>query len=325
MLRFESVLNGQFKLKHFPLHPLTTVEAWQKGTDLEGSDFDIVMKINNRYPPFSEVLQFFKRILTEYCDDLEIVRESVQVTPYSVQFTFENQTEVDLLPAINNLTTEQILQKMARDPKRSRYYSSSLVETQVAFMKEQSAFANALARLAKHWYISMECPYYVSGASGIFEILGVAAAFEQNGSRERESMSLGFERIVEMVANLDEIGIKFEKSGQKYQLVGSNLETPYLLEPANPNNNFMDGIDEVTGTFFMRNGEEMKGRLWNLMEKRQYCKLGDVTQGGSGFNINFRKLFKTFDCRESDSESEGEEESSQNARGLYNYWDGEDD
>lgn len=146
-------------------------------------------------------------------------------------------------------------------------------------------------------------------------------------------MSLGFLRVVEMVENLDDMEIRFERSSGEYGAwrLGSpnnwEVELPYLLEPANSGNNILDGVYREEYELFLRNGEVMKGRLRNLMEKRQYCGKGGE---GGRFQINFWKLFKTADFRareesESDSETGSESEMEDDDESDYATFSLDDD
>jgi len=260
-----------------------------KNTDVQAPDFDIVMKINDRLPPFTSVLNSFQRTLQQQANILNIKPHTIRLTPFSIQFSFTNGMAVDLLPASAQLTEEQVLQQMKGSRKNRRYYNSSLVEQQVDFMKQQSAFAHAVARLAKYWYKSIDITYYVSGASTIFENLAVAAVMEEGHGRE--SMYSAFMRVVKKVENLDQLQLAFEKQGVNSWKVSSHLvhgqRIPYLMEPTNPTNNILQGMKPQVKDILKSNAHSMGGRLQNLMDKREYC-----CQIGTGVQIDFNRLFQ---------------------------------
>jgi hypothetical protein len=121
-----------------------------KSTDILSPDFDVVIFLNNKHPPFEDVLDDFENILT--LNSSKIKSESLKQTKISLQFQFENGMEVDLLPATNfvkehdkrdnHIQQSESVKKLTVDPKKARAYSSSLGESQVQFMKERSAFTH---------------------------------------------------------------------------------------------------------------------------------------------------------------------------------------
>lgn len=132
-----------------------------KKTTIIDSDIDCVLFINEKEPPFKNVLEDIENILT-MTDSFNI--RDVRKTKYSIQFKALN-FDFDLLPAANftvgiqadgdtliDIQQQRVLEHIKRDPKKYGYlYSSSLADSTVRFMQRQDGFVNEMVRIAKFW------------------------------------------------------------------------------------------------------------------------------------------------------------------------------
>jgi len=127
-----------------------------KHTDILIPDFDVILFLNNQLPPFKNVLSDWTTILKQEEGRL-IAKGSIKTTKFSVQFevnTPQGRLEVDVLPAANLVNIERPprgrglygLQKCGVQGyinyQNQKSLSSSLSESQVQFMKDQSEFTH---------------------------------------------------------------------------------------------------------------------------------------------------------------------------------------
>jgi len=131
-----------------------------KHTEIKIPDFDMVCFLNDTSPSqFTEVMEHWEDILlmNDNNASLKIDQGSIQKSGTSFQFKI-GQVDVDLLPAANMVPKDKRLpslggRKLAEaqlkevsavimDEKTSQAYSSSLSESQVYFMKDQSPLAH---------------------------------------------------------------------------------------------------------------------------------------------------------------------------------------
>ncbi len=133
-----------------------------KSTEITAPDFDLVLFVNDVRPPFEKVLEEWEKILI-LDKSLSVDPESVKITEISLQFTLTEENgdkiEVDLLPASNLVEkqkgvggrelAEDQMDAVLRLMNKNNYlgYSSSLSESQIYFMKDQSPLAHQVRTL----------------------------------------------------------------------------------------------------------------------------------------------------------------------------------
>ncbi|XP_035710794.1 uncharacterized protein LOC118436551 [Folsomia candida] len=164
---------------------------------------------------------------------------------------------MDLLPATNFVhgikpegpllakkQSDAVLNEM--DKSMSHLYSSSLSESQVYFMKEQTSFTHDVVRLAKFWFKSLylgERPIY--GVKTILELIAVAASMKEE-DRDKKSLLRTFATFLDNVVRIDKLRLKFSNNNGRWELENTRdnntyragLPTDnYIIEPSNPYNN----------------------------------------------------------------------------------------
>lgn len=124
-----------------------------KSTEIMVPDVDLVVLINGELPKYKDVLSDWEDILLMN-ESLKVDPDSIKQTGISLQFKFlDNGIEVDLLPGTNFVSGRQPGgQRLAQsqqsgamnnmNPWNYRDFSSSLSESQIGFMKDQSEFAH---------------------------------------------------------------------------------------------------------------------------------------------------------------------------------------
>ncbi|CAG7824135.1 unnamed protein product, partial [Allacma fusca] len=128
------------------------------------SDFDIVVFLNGKKPPFRQVLDEFmetfresQNIVIKYSSDehfICIVYKGYRID-ISPATNLRNGIIQNLLELRSGDTQQvkimEIIASANYDQKTIRAYSPSLTEYAVEFVKNESTFAHALIRLAKFW------------------------------------------------------------------------------------------------------------------------------------------------------------------------------
>lgn len=253
-------------------------------------EFDILVKVENRPPPFSEVLDFIDTTIRNNAFRLQISPRTIKVTAYSVCWVFTNGISVTLIPAVSDLSRDEVFKVIKGiNPKIRRYYSSSLVEKRIDFIKQQSFYAHKVGRLAKFWYQSMDLKgCYINQAAVIFDLLACAAVLEEEDKGHgREAILRAFTRVVELIEGMDKMGLAFEREyGQYGQWKVRSYNIPDLLprltEPNAPKWNILHGIDTEVVDIFKRNGKAMRERIRKLMDKQEYCLVIPGENSGTG-------------------------------------------
>lgn len=129
-----------------------------KKTTIISSDIDCVLFINEKLPPFKDVLEDFENILI-MTDSYDI--RDVRKTKYSLQFKSLG-FDFDILPAVNftvglqvdgdkliDIQQQRVLKYIKQDPERYGYsFSSSLADAAVRFMERQNGFVNEMVRIS---------------------------------------------------------------------------------------------------------------------------------------------------------------------------------
>lgn len=175
---------------------------------------------------------------------------------------------VEILPAVNlvhnpqslnfaKVQLDEVTRKIARHPTTHAYYRNSLVEDQLGFMRQQTPFTQDLVRLAKFWYKSLFFGEYIPGGITIIELIAVCAA-----KRRVKSLHDAFIMFLSYLNRLDHLRCAFYtgSSGgwdnfvdtsrasippQVLKLTPSvNLNNVgrFILEPANPSNDFLTHV-----------------------------------------------------------------------------------
>jgi hypothetical protein len=222
-----------------------------------GFDYDCIVYINDEEPPFTDILDEWKGILTQ---NLDILIKNLRCTAHSIQFDIRGH-KYDVLPAPNYSTRNQDIKRQAnaiwtkiKNSENSSYitrekmchrYSSGLSELAVEFMQKQSAFVHDLCRLAKFWNYIVWFGDYVSGRSSIIEYLAVKTGREeeeQTAMNNSSSMLHAFRRFLLLLTGYNQIGIVFDHNYTKESV--PKYEKPFLIDPSNPYNNFLANIPD---------------------------------------------------------------------------------
>lgn len=225
-----------------------------KKTTICDSDVDCILFINDKQPPFDDVLDDFENILT-MTDSYQI--KDVVTTKCSIQFKSSN-FDIDILPAanfisncsgedmehFNDLQHRTTLDYIKTDPESLSYvYSGSLAKTTVKFMKRQDGFAHEMVRIVKYWFKTLYFEKKISGAKSLIELVAVFAVIEE---RKYDSTSYlkCFTRILNYLRNFDDINIVFENEYkfEEHQIL--DVSRPRVMDPVNPYNNFAKNWDE---------------------------------------------------------------------------------
>jgi len=238
--------------------------SFGKRTDVIEPDLDLVVVCNEVEPPLDEVVAEFENVLKLYADELEIQADSIKKTTKRlglITFSFKNGMEVDLLPAAKIADVNEIREKIIRDPRHAVYYSPSLVDTQVGFIKSQDSFTHTLIRLVKFWYKNLYFETKVLGGSSMMELVSVAAAEEEEKSNS-SSMFRAFAKALKILSELDSLKLAFRPvaDGKWERVPVDELQQGYLtpkivpsvvgkkeilqqncfiIEPANPYEDFL--------------------------------------------------------------------------------------
>lgn len=271
-----------------------------KKTTITGSDYDVVLFINGRLPPFKDVLNDFEDILN--ATDSYHIRE-VRTTRFSIQFKALN-FEFDFLPATNfaqgiqgdidqiiRKQKEELLKRIKEDPEKNGYmYSSSLAEATIDFIKRQDSFAHQMMRIAKTWYKSLHFEEYISGAKYCIELIAVHAANKENDSPKKEYLR-AFRCFIGDMQKFDNLDIHFEENGNSHQWNGYQ-HRPRVIDPANPYNNLAKLWDRSSIEKVKRYANETARRLELLAERRiQFTNLFEPQPSTLPFLVNtFKSL-----------------------------------
>jgi hypothetical protein len=232
--------------------------------------------------------------------------------------------DVDLLPAANlvkldaelrtrnedvgDLQRGKVIQKIMENPNEGKYYSSSLAETQINFMKDQDAFCHALVRLAKFkfWYKSVYLGEYVDGAKTIMELVATAAAKREEKQGEK-SMLRAFMTFLGMLSKINSLKILFHQKGKNWELfdhieiksliaagamkhdlqaiprMKTLLRDYFIVEPGNPFNDMAEQLNKAVIEKLIVFAEVSKQRLEEVVF--------DLSKTGNTKGLQFQKLF----------------------------------
>jgi hypothetical protein len=312
----------QKESKRFPIDRIYFGGSVGKSTAIVSPDFDCTVFVNQEQPPFAEVLDEFENILLK-SDGLKIVPNTIKTTRYSLQFGLEGGYEVDLLPAANlvkldaelrtrnedvgELQRGKVIQKIMENPNEGKFYSSSLAETQINFMKDQDAFCHALVRLAKFWYKSVYLGEYVDGAKTIMELIATAAS-KREEKHGKKSMLRAFMTFLGMLSKINSLKILFHQKGKNWELFDDNelksmtasggtmklgvremprmktlLHDYFIVEPGNPFNDMAEQLNKTVIDKLIAFSTVTKKRLEDIVL--------DLSEPGNRKGFPFQELF----------------------------------
>jgi len=233
-----------------------------KGTGIPGSDYDLVVYLNNELPPFESVLVKLKKKL-EGLPGFKFERS----TPYTIKFQVDGM-KFDLLPAVNfvvgaaaetyNAQLNQTLQRAKESNIRdfNHNYSSSLAQFAVEFVSGQTEDMRSVVRLAKFWNKMVDLKgVYVSGRSTIIEVIAIASSSNQTNKKKPKgnarSVMSRFTLFLISMAQFSTLNItEYVNQGNLQPDPRVQMRLPFIRDPSNPNNNLVHNIKpEVINTF----------------------------------------------------------------------------
>lgn len=197
---------------------------------------------------------------------------NVIVTRFAVSFLLNDELKVDLLPAVN-LTdrrlklnseekvenqSENVLRVISGLPEAKRcFYSSSLSESQVSFMNNQSASVHVVVKLAKFWYraISTNPGVKVPGLKYLIELVAVYCAQEEEKDSHKyhrnDSVLKALINIFTKLSDTKQLAIAFENGygvAKCKAIKIANRRNGFVLDPQNPFNNVMSTVKDMCET-----------------------------------------------------------------------------
>lgn len=240
----------------FAITKSKTAGSIGKSTTIISSDVDVVIFVNDKQPPFDDVLIEFEGILRNATrNELKSAVTDIRRNQCSLQFKVDHY-DFDLLPATNfvheantgpdqqiRVQQQRTLDAIKRATQNRSMYSSSLAFSTVNFMKKQNSFAHDMVRLAKFWYESACITDYVYGAKYAMELIAIKAS--QVVKYNSENLHLAaFQKFLEDVKYFSSIDLVFHEEYD--HLHGhqppKNRSTPFILDPANPYNNLAEAF-----------------------------------------------------------------------------------
>lgn len=229
---------------------ITPFGSYPKKTSVRGMmDVDIIVYINNRHPPFGDIIEELYQIVQRNFDP------HCTKNFFQVKLRYKG-LKVDLLPATNFLPTVEShrgdVDRSIRTQHRraleyvmyqveagNEYlYSTSLSGVSVFFERRRSSFSHSLSRLAKYWCLSLPVTEVLVGRSSIMEYLGAYAA--EQVAPDGEDILAGFKYFLNMFDYTDNIHIYWTEFYDEDNIPSDvRRQRPLLLDPCNPYNNFL--------------------------------------------------------------------------------------
>ncbi|CAG7726091.1 unnamed protein product, partial [Allacma fusca] len=196
-------------------------------------DFDVVFFINDVNPPFTDIVKTFRKILqTQPHRFLNIDK-----TRFSVQFSVEAalplptglkhvRIQFDVLPAANytqhpvfyvekqKKRASQYIARTSKPKKNWYFFSASLTEANVNWVKNQSEFIHHLIILAKMWDHQLKKlmnekksnSSKFSGRSAFIELIATQAGHDTESGK---NILIGFRRFLNLMRGFDNLHIDF--------------------------------------------------------------------------------------------------------------------
>ncbi|UJR21885.1 hypothetical protein I4U23_024957 [Adineta vaga] len=249
-------------------------------------DYDCVIYINNVHPTFENILDEWEEILTLHLKNLD---EEIKCTKCSIQFSIQG-FGFDILPAPNYagpnhdymVQAECVWNKISearnssKEKNVSYIYSSGLSELALWFIQKQTASIHDLCRLAKFWNCTVLFKQHVSGRSSFIEYLAVKAGQEEECAAITNKLSIlrVFRRFLKHLTDYKQMGIVFNDFYS--QKMTPLYKKPFLVDPSNPHNNFLDGVPHDFLPTLSKYAQETLYRL-------DRCE--------QNFTVEFEKLF----------------------------------
>lgn len=268
-----------------------------------------------------EMVDQFEKLMKKYAVELQIVATSIKTSSRydrtNVALEFKNGVQMDLLPA-SSLEVDpekqrtEVFSRMKKDPSRFLLFSSSLAETALQFMKDQSGAAHQLIRLAKYWYKMCTLGDRLYGGSTIMEILCIDVAYELDplGRGTEFQMLAAFRAFLKRVSVINTLKIAFYRNGKNWVKVAPNefklpkyqnyfhapflTEKNFIIEPANPYNNLAKNIKPIPLKRLKQFSAAMLKRLDDL-ESPVNNDIKKLSADGKTIEmVYFNKLFEPF-------------------------------
>lgn len=262
-------------------------------------DFDLVVFVIDKSPPFDSVLNQFMKLLRE-------VREikSIYKTSISVQLIYDHPEEgeihFDLLPAenhakdttnVDDVAEEEahwVLQRLSTsqmyslrngegvDPEENRLQSSGLCETAVKFVsrKVEHKFVLHVVRLAKYWNANIDLGNtYVSARSSMIEMVAICAQQGEN----YDNLISGFERFLRKMESFGTLFITLGATNTHKRVASlmSKHRKTVILDPSNPFNNLAHGLQQDVVDEFEFQAETTLKVLKNMGRRGRYESVED--------------------------------------------------
>lgn len=218
-----------------------------KKTYTNGSDIDLAVFINNRYPPFDEVLSIFKTILSS-----KLGIWIIEVKKIIISFKMDD-FQFDILPATNfacpldpnSQVTGALkyIQQNVTDPKTNSYkYGTAWSEFATDFIGKNSEFILDVIMLARQWIKGLTFQHkHIPALSYMTELVVVYA----NRGNDKKCLRTGFIRFLKLMSDFNTIDIEFNDNRLLQQKLGlKNLDCPLprIVDPINVWHNLAEKI-----------------------------------------------------------------------------------
>ena len=240
--------------------------SFGKTTSVVGPfDIDLVVFLNEAFPPFDSTLTELTKFLTQELDGIQMEVETETTTRYSVQFILDG-FHVDLLPASNlvpskSATNPTALQRLAVWKKlgelceehrmeEMRPWSAALAESTVEFMKRQSSFAHAAVRVCKLWKKSclvVHSSFSLWFTSSLIELIAIKLANDEERDNPNDSSIMKvFQNFLMALADVNRLSIILSDCYYEQSLVPDFMQQqrPLIMDPVNPYNNVASHIKQ---------------------------------------------------------------------------------
>lgn len=205
----------------------------------DGSDFDLVIFLNNKEPPFDCVLSEIRKELDNQKSKLKNYKFLNQT---DMVISFEaHDYQFDLSPAANfkgwltsqkDATLDKI-QALPNPVNNGRLFSPGLAESAVEFLKHQSSFTHSVIRLAKYWNSQVNLDrIYIGGRSLMMELLAIKACEKVT----KNDIYLAFKQFLTDVKEFEEQTVYFHNKSEIPSEI-LNYDGPVILDPVNMYNN----------------------------------------------------------------------------------------
>ncbi|CAG7820331.1 unnamed protein product [Allacma fusca] len=208
-------------------------------------DFDLVIFLKNQNPPFQQVLIEFadafsknldvKIVNTSHSQYIGIVINGLKfhVFPAVDLTSNDGSSDEDQLTVTQRNRTFQTIISSQNLVPAGRMYSSSLAESAVKFMADQSDFTHAVINLAKLWLkqVHLDEDQHLHGSSYLMECLAVHVSSKTT----KNDLMDAFTHFLALVTNLSKLRVVFPSS--QIPDCFKHYKGPLVLDPVNPYNN----------------------------------------------------------------------------------------